>query len=227
MFVAESIMLRRGLIIRFWFFSSIVLLLCASLLGGETVPSKLLFDGKTFAGWEGDTEKTWRIENNALTAGSLSQRAPRNEFLATTKEYANFDLRLKYRIQGGKGFINGGVQFRSQRIPNHYEMIGYQADLGENHDGALYDESRRKKFLAEPSAEVLAIALKKNEWNDYRIRASGNRIQLWLNDTLTVDYAETDAEIPQTGFIAVQIHGGGEALVEYKDLEILELSVAP
>ena len=37
-----------------------------------------LFDGKTFAGWEGDTNKTWRIEACAFVGGSLKEKVPRN-----------------------------------------------------------------------------------------------------------------------------------------------------
>ena len=39
----------------------------------------------------------------------------------------------------------------------------------------------------------------------------------------TVDYTEPDPEIPQTGLIGLQIHGGGKAKVFYKDLMIEEL----
>jgi len=182
-----------------------------------------LFDGKSFAGWEGDTTKTWRIEDGALVAGSLEVTVPRNEFLATTREYENFELRLKYKLVGTEGFVNGGVQFRTKRIPNHHEVSGFQADLGAGFDGHLYDESRRKKMLATPDKDVLSRALKKDDWNDYRIRAEGNRIQLWLNGIQTVDYVEQDPAIETRGIIAVQIHGGCKAIVRYKDLEIVEL----
>ena len=96
--------------------------------GAAPVP---LFDGRTFQGWEGDTQKTWRIENGALVGGSLTETVPNNDFLTTTRRYSNFVLRLKFKLTGSDGFINGGVQFRSERMrdPAH-EMIGYQADLG-------------------------------------------------------------------------------------------------
>jgi hypothetical protein len=97
-------------------------------------------------------------------------------------------------------------------------VIGFQADLGAGNDGALYDESRRRKILAKPSEELLKSALKPGEWNDYRIRADGNHIQIWLNGVQTVDYRETDPDIAQQGIIAVQIHGNGKTIVRYKDL---------
>ncbi len=192
-----------------------------------------LFDGKTFTGWEGDTGTVWRIEDGALVAGSLTAKQEKNNFLATTKTYGDFEITLKWKLEGTEGFVNGGVQFRTERIPNHHEVSGYQADLGKGYDGALYDESRRKKILAQPTPEVLAKAQKPvGEWNDYRIRAEGKRIQIWLNGIQTVDYTETEGIILQdgkslviqpTGIIAVQIHGNATSIVRYKNLMIEEL----
>jgi hypothetical protein len=196
-------------------------LLFAALAHAADIP---LFDGKTFNGWEGDTKNTWRIEDGALVAGSLEKPQELNDFLATTKKFANFELTLKWKLEGTKGFVNGGVQFRTKRIPNSHEVSGYQADLGAGYDGALYDESRRKKILARPSNEVLEKARKPlGEWNDYRIRAEGARIQIWLNGVQTVDFSETEPGIDTTGIIAVQIHGGATSVVRYKDVNINEL----
>lgn len=209
--------------------SACLLLAC---LGEAQGPSKTgtegrsLFDGKTFEGWEGDTARTWRVEHGALTAGSLERAARRNEFLATTRRYGDFDLRLRFKIKGDKR-VNAGVQFRSKRIPNHHEVIGYQADIGPGVYGHLYDESRRRRMLASPdraSLQRAVAAVGKDGWQSYRIRAVGPRIQLWLNGVQTVDHIEKDPAIPRTGFIAVQIHGGMQAIIAYKDIVIRELS---
>lgn len=201
-------------------FTSLFLTLAISALA-ETVP---LFDGKTFTGWEGDVGSVWRIEDGSLVAGSLLKKQEKNNFLATTKAYGNFELTLKWKLQGIEGFVNGGVQFRTKRIPNHHEVSGFQADLGKGYDGALYDESRRKKMMAQPTPEVLAKAQRPlGEWNEYRIRAEGKHIQIWLNGVQTVDYTEAEAGIETTGIIAVQIHGGATSIVRYKDLMIEEL----
>jgi hypothetical protein len=61
------------------------------------------------------------------------------------------------------------------------------------------------------------------EWNDYRIRAEGSRIQIWLNGVQTVDYTETEPNIATTGIIALQIHGNSNAIVRYKDIAMTEL----
>ena len=183
-----------------------------------------LFDGETFDGWEGDTTKTWRIVDGAFVGGSLAVTVARNEFLATKKSFTNFELRLKCKLVGTEGFVNGGIQIRSKRITNPpNEMSGYQADLGAGYWGCLYDESRRNKMLVTADKAVIEKALKKDDWNDYVIRCEGPRVQLWLNGVKTVDYTETEAGIEQSGQIAVQIHGGAKAEASYKDIVIEEL----
>src|SRR5580692_5318206 len=183
-----------------------------------------LFDGKTLSGWEGETEKTWRVEDGAIVGGSLETTVPRNEFLCTTKSYGDFELKAKFKLLGDKDKANAGIQFRTKRISKHHEVIGYQADVGQDYWGALYDESRRAKILAGPTKEVREKIVKYDDWNDYTIRCEGPRIRLWLNGTLTVDYAEQDEKIESTGIIGLQIHGGAKAKVYYKDITIVELS---
>jgi hypothetical protein len=182
-----------------------------------------LFDGRSFVGWDGDTNKTWRIDHGALVGGSLTETVPHNAFLCATREFKNFDLRLKVKLTG-RGFVNGGIQFRSQRLNDPaYEMTGYQADMGEGYWASLYDESRRNRTLAHPYATQLPHIVKLNDWNDYAIRCEDNHIRLWFNGVLTVDYTEDDKSIPLSGLIGVQIHGGSKAEASYKDITIEEL----
>ena len=176
-----------------------------------------LFDGKSFNGWEGNKE-VFRIEDGAIVGGSLDKRVARNEFLTHEKRFADFELRLKFKLFG-KG-ANGGVQIRSERIPNHNEMKGYQADLGDGWWGCLYDESRRNRVLAGPDKADRGKPVKRDEWNDYRILCEGRRIRLWINGELTCDYTEEDEKLPQTGLIGLQIHGGGPSEAWYKEIEV-------
>jgi putative heme-binding domain-containing protein len=189
--------------------------------------TRTIFDGRTLAGWEGEAA-TWRVAGGCIEAGSLERNQPRNEFLVWPEELKNFELTLRWQIEGTKGFVNGGVQLRSRRVPFHHEMVGYQADLGAGYDGGLYDESRRNRFLAQPDAATKAKAMKPTgEWNTYRIRAEGPRIQIWLNGVQTVDYIETDPTIPLAGQLAVQIHGNAFSIVRYKDVVLEKLPDTP
>jgi hypothetical protein len=205
---------------------SFALAVATLAIGQAQAPQKpvALFDGRSFAGWDGDIKSTWRIQDGAIVGGSQTAQVPRNEFLTTTRSFGDFVLRVRFRLVGTEGFINGGVQFRSRRLekPAH-EMTGYQADLGDEYWGSLYDESRRNKTLVAPAAKLIGEILKRGDWNDYEIRAEGPRIRLSINGRQTIDYTETDPAIPREGLIGLQIHGGGKAEAWYKDITIVEL----
>lgn len=179
-----------------------------------------VFDGKTLHGWQGDP-KVFRVQDGAIVGGSLAGPVARNEFLCLDGEWADFELCLKFKLLGAGA--NAGIQVRSRRIPNHHEMIGYQADLGDGWWGCLYDESRRNKVLAGPPESVRGQIIQREEWNEYRIRCEGRRIQLWINGTQTVDYTEPDESLEQTGLIGLQIHGGPPSEAWYKDIRIKRL----
>jgi hypothetical protein len=203
--------------------------LFAALAAALPAAPETLFDGKSLAGWEGDP-KWWRVEDGALTGGSRTEKVPHNYFLATQRSFQNFDLRLRLKLTGtpGTGMINSGVQIRSIRVPNNTEMAGYQVDAGDGWWGKLYDESRRRRVIAEPrDAAAVNAAVRKDDWNEYRIRAEGPRIRSWINGVPALDYTEAEPRVAADGRIAVQIHSGGHALVQVKDVVIEELPPTP
>lgn len=181
-----------------------------------------LFNGVDLGNWDGDPA-VWRIRDGAIVGGSMEGN-PRNEFLATTRRYKNFVLRVEYKLVGTEGFVNGGVQFRSVRVkqpPN--EMSGYQADIGMGHSGSLYDESRRQKFLARAPDERVKRLEKPGDWNRYEIRCEGPHVELTLNGEHMVAYTEDDSSIVPDGLIALQIHGKCKAEIAFRNLSIVEL----
>tara|TARA_B100000809_G_scaffold213194_1_gene217439 strand:- start:831 stop:1511 length:681 start_codon:yes stop_codon:yes gene_type:complete len=212
-------------------FAFVNLSFCSLLPGEEKVKEDgfvSLFDGKTLSGWEGD-KNIFQVRRGAIVAGSLEQPIDHNEFLCTTSEYSDFELRLEARLLGeGR---NAGIQFRSERIPNHHEVKGFQCDIGEQGAkrekliwGALYDESRRRKFLVEPDTEQLRPLVKLDGWNSFVIRCQGARIQIWVNGLATVDYTEKEEGIAASGIIGLQIHGGPPAEASYRKIRIRDLS---
>ena len=155
--------------------------------------------------------------------GSLAETVPHNEFLATSESFGDFEMMLEFKITG-TGFVNAGVQFHSERSKNPaYEMIGYQADLGEGYWASLYDESRRDLTIVQPDSALIKKILKPATWNRFKIKSVGRRIRIWLNDVQTVDYSEPDEKIIHTGKIALQVHGGGKALAAYRNIKIIRL----
>jgi putative heme-binding domain-containing protein len=208
----------------FWPLTTLLVLIAAASLPARAADPTVLFDSASFAGWNGDTKNTWQIKNGEIVAGSPDKAAPRNEFLATDREFENFELKLEYRMDCTGG-CNAGVQFRSKRVPNHHEVSGYQADIAPGITGGLYDESRRKKMLGLPPKELQekALAAAKDGWNEYTIRAEGRRIRFSINGIELLDYTEPDETIPLKGMIALQIHGGLKGTIRYRNLRITEL----
>ena len=192
-------------------FACTVLLTSAILAAEPPEGFVTLFDGKTLAGWEGN-EKMFRVEDGAIVGGTLKEKIPRNEFLCTTKEYENFELRLKVKALG-EG-VNAGIQFRTKRTANHHEVSGYQADVGAGWWGKLYEEHGRALLWDKPGDQHV----KPGQWNDYRIVADGSRIRTYVNGNLCVDL--DDPQGTRRGIIAFQIHSGGPLEVRFRKLEL-------
>lgn len=189
---------------------------------------KPLFDGVSFAGWEGDAdptnvanpEKTFRIEDGVIVGGFAQKGLAQNEFLCSTQTFRDFTLTLELKIVGDGA--NAGVQFRSARVPNSSETIGFQADATADgsYSGRLYDESRRNRFLTDVDEKKIAEIWKPNDWNRYKIICWGPKIKIYLNEVLTVEYVETDPSVPLEGLIGLQIHAGGPSRAYYRNIRL-------
>lgn len=191
----------------------------------STVKAVSLFDGKTLTGWktvDPAHSKLWFVKDSVIRSGDGLNKIPDNTYLHTTKEYGDFEFRCLFRLSGDPktGMINSGIQYRS--ILEGSKIIGYQADIGNGFWGDLYDEHRREKLVS-GDLSILKRILNEDGWNSYIIRCKGNHHELYINGVKTCDYVEKDTKIPQKGVIAVQIHSGGVAQVEFRDLTITEL----
>ena len=185
-----------------------------------------LFDGKTLEGWNYNP-KIWKVEDGMITGGSHTEKIRRNSFISTKESFQNFELNLTIKCSGDPegGLINSGIQVRSQVVPGSGGLVaGYQIDCGDGYFGQIWDEHRRGAVIADRvDAEALAKVVDIQGWNHYRIRAEGPRIRVWINDVLATDFTETNPKVPLEGIIAPQVHKGGVALVQVKDISIVEL----
>jgi len=193
-----------------------LLALSAGLCTGQS-GFQPLFNERNLDQFIVDTPGLWSVEKGVLVGRSPGLKY--NDFLRTRKNYRNFILKAKFRMNDATGNANSGIQFRSKPMPDSHEVIGYQADLGQKYWGCLYDESRRKKVLAGPGPEALA-KLDEAGWNEYTITARGNHIVLELNGVKTVDYTEKDAGIEPGGFLAFQLHSGPAFHMEFRSIRI-------
>jgi putative membrane-bound dehydrogenase-like protein len=180
-----------------------------------------LFNGKDLEGWSGD-DRLWRVEDGVIIGSTKGVKIEANTFLICEKPYGDFVLRVKTKLDNH----NSGIQFRSERLPNH-AAAGYQADIAEKtYFGMLYEERKRGfmpywgKMTPEQQAEIPTFA-KQGEWNQFEITCEGDRIKMVLNGHTTCDINDPDGA--KEGIIALQLHAGPEMKVSFKDIEIREL----
>lgn len=203
-------------------------LLIALLLGTAATradETESLFDGKTLAGWKTAKEKNakfWSVVDGVITGSNDGKKVPTNTYLITEKEYGDFEFRCKFRISGDHktGLINSGIQYRS--FVKNGKITGYQADIGRKYWGDIYDEHRRGKLVS-GTIEELMKSLVEDGWNDYLIRCKGNHHETFINGIKVADYMEKKDSIPAKGVIGMQLHSGGIAKVEFKEITIKEL----
>ncbi len=199
--------------IRSGFLVLMVLFAGASHASGQASDFVALFDGRSLNGWDG-ASAAFRVVDGAIVGGTLEAPIPQNEYLCTTEEFDNFELRLRALIRGRE---NAGVHFRSQRIPDSSEVAGYQADMGFIAGelisrlsnavptdtvrpyplwGSLLDEFRQGRIpifrfnrwlLAVADRAVVEGVLLRDDWNDVAITAVGTRIEIRLNGVTTVE----------------------------------------
>ncbi len=160
--------------------------------------------GKDLSNWvELNGTATYKLENGVIT-GTTVLNSP-NSFLCTKENYGDFILEFDTWFDTQ---MNSGVQFRSESSPDYQNgrVHGYQVEMDPSSrawSGGIYDEARRGWLYTLDNNPAGQKALKNNNWNHYRIEASGNSIRTWINGVPCADLI--DGMTP-TGFIALQVH---------------------
>lgn len=198
----------------------------------------VLYDGGDLSGWAG-RDDLWSAENGEIV-GRTTEENPidGNTFLVWQGgQPDNFELTAQFKIEGG----NSGIQYRSKVIDEEkFVVAGYQADIdfANTFAGILYEEKGRgilakrgEKVTIEKNGEKVASrfadasalgeSIHPGEWNDFRVVADGNRLQHFINGTLTAEVIDEQTEKAATkGVIALQIHRGPPMVVRFKNIKI-------
>ena len=214
---------------------------------GDEPGFKLIFDGKTLDGWEGDP-KYWRVEDGLLVGEVTPDTLLKSNTFIIWRGGSpkDFELKTDYRITSGG---NSGINYRSVVVPdkvvpeNKFVMRGYQADIdGRNsYTGQNYEEKGRL-FLAlrgqmthvvggqKPiilaslgDAKELAAFIN-SDWNSYHLIVRGNTLIHILNGHLMSMVIDDDAvNRTSEGLIGVQVHVGPPMKVGYRNLRFKSL----
>lgn len=174
-----------------------------------------LFDGKTLRGWHIIPGGNWEVVNGAIV-GTSSKDEKRHGLLVSDKVYRDFTVKLKFRpIQGNSGFY-----FRCEEMNNEVGVHGFQAEIDPEKDsGGLYETGGRQ-WVVQPKPEDVKQWLKPGLWNDMTIIAKGGNIVVFINGYKTATLTN-DSGRP-AGHLALQLHGGMDMNVLFKDIQIME-----
>jgi hypothetical protein len=145
---------------------------------------RLLFDGGSGKGWRGFRQPTlpagWQVVDAALT------RVAEAGDIVSVDEFANFELRLQWRIERGG---NSGIMYRvSEDLEHSYESGPEMQVLDDanNHEGADPLTSAGANYGLYPATR--GHARPDGEWNDVRIVVDGAHVEHWLNGTRVTEY---------------------------------------
>jgi hypothetical protein len=195
---------------------------------------QVLFDGKitdAFRGWNGDAmPEGWHVVDGALTKdGNVDE-------LVSRKQYANFELRLDWKI-GKEG--NSGIFYRTTREYDHIYWSGPEYQLLDDAnapDGRSPLTAAGSDYGLYPA--LAGVVKPYGHWNHTRLLVRGNHVEHWLNGRKVVAYELNSAEwrakvaaskfskypnygLAPAGYIGIQgDHPGSIAL---RDIKIREL----
>jgi hypothetical protein len=173
-----------------------------------------LFDGKTLSGWHALPGGKWEVKDGVLV-GTSQASEPRHGLLVSDKSYKDFTVRLKFRALKG----NSGLYFRSEKVDGPVGVHGFQAEIAEAADiGGLYETGGRA-WVVQHKPEDVKKYFKPGEWNEMSVSAHGRRIVVNVNGTQTAELKDDPGRLE--GHFALQLHGGMDMHVEFKDIELL------
>ena len=171
-----------------------------------------LFDGKTTFGWTASNLQFWDANpttGELTTAGSGESKA---ELLRTTAQFDDFELILEFKAGPN---TNSGVFIRTNPTPKNaardcYEINIATPDASDYPTGAIVNRAKTE-------AEVTV-----DQWHAMKIKALGDRIQVWIDDQQTVDLK--DPNPLGLGYIGLQTKQG---TVSFRNIRLKPLNQKP
>ena len=164
---------------------------------------KLLFDGKTTAGWRGahrDHFPTsgWTIKDGVLTIeASGGGEATNAGDIVTVNEYSAFEFSVEFKLTPG---ANSGIKYfvtEEEKVDTKKKCSAFGLEF-QLLDDALHADA--KKFTTYPGSRTLSslydvIAAPKkrfsgvNQWNTAVVKVfPNNHVEHWLNGYKTLEY---------------------------------------
>ena len=195
-----------------------IILTIAIILGTAPVTQaaefKPIFDGKTLKGWTPAPGGKWEVKDGAIV-GTSPKSERRHGILLTDKQYSNFVVKAKFRVHSG----DSGFYFRAARVKSAVSVHGFQVEVDTSQEtGGLYETGGRA-WVHQPTADVIKKRrYKKGDWTDLELSAIGRHVVVKINGVTSSELKNDRGRTK--GHFGLQLHGGQEMRVEYKDIVI-------
>ncbi len=176
---------------------------------------KPLFDCATLKGWHTLPGGKWEVINGVIV-GTSKASDPRHGLLLTDAVFGDFTVRLKFKALKG----NSGFYFRCREVGGAVGVNGFQAEIDPQQDvGGLYETGGRA-WVVKPKPEDVKKWFKPGRWNEMTVSAHGRRIVVHVNGRKTAELFNDPGRLE--GRLGLQLHGGMDMHVEFKDIELLQ-----
>jgi len=176
-----------------------------------------LFNGKDLTNWVPVGHEKWVVEDGTIHGQGVTKEYG---YLRTEKKYKDFWLSLRFRCEDDG---NSGVYFHTEFKDDTVEISkGMQFEIDRtlnHHNGGLYGDGRG--WIAWPSPEYEQV-LRPTDWNDFLMKVEGNHMVAILNGITILDFTDPTPK-SFDGYIALQLHSGGEGNMRFKDVYVREL----
>ena len=185
-----------------------------SALAAETADAfKPLFDGKTLKGWHTLPGGSWQVKDGVLV-GTSPKSEGRHGLLVSDRTYDDFVVRFKFRVVKG----NSGFYFRSEKVGGAVGVHGFQAEVDRSAATSGLYETGGRAWVRGPDAKVAKGLYKPGQWSEMSVTAIGRYVAVRLNGKKTVELRNDPGRLK--GHFALQLHGGMDMDVQFKDIEV-------
>ncbi len=190
-----------------------IVLLATSLTAHADPGFTPLFDGQTLKGWHATEGGKWEVKDGMIV-GTSPKSESKHGLLVTDKKYDDFTVRFKFRVIEG----NSGFYFRSDLVAANVGINGFQAEVDNSENVSGIYETGGRAWVVQPDPTVTKRIYKPGKWNEMSVTAIGRDVTVRLNGQQTVQLKNDPGRT--SGVIALQLHGGMDMEVMFKDLEI-------
>jgi len=191
---------------------------------------KLLFDGKTTAGWTNFKKDTisdgWQVIDGAMV---MTRKGSGD--IVTDKEYGAFELSLQYKI-GAAG--NSGLMYHVKNTANTPWQTGPEVQIQDNVAGR---DPQKSGWLYQLYPSTVDATKPAGQWNELRIVITPEKCEHYMNGVKYCEYVKGSddwkAKVaaskfkafagfgePTEGFISLQDHGDE---VAFRNIKLRQL----